>query len=137
MPNIKDSTEALNIRLGSDIKFPIEGAVETVKGLDTLLQDIQQLLLTVPGERIFRPDYGCTLRTFVWENIQMVANEGVNSIRNSLDRYEPRIEVINISSSVNENSGLVTFNILFTVKETDDVVNLVFPFRADTQLSFA
>jgi phage baseplate assembly protein W len=137
MPNIQDRNETINVRLGSDLKFPINGNTETINGLDILLQDIQQLLLTVPGERVFRPNYGCTLRTFIWENIETVETEGANSIRRSLNEFEPRIDVINVTSESNENSGLVTFDILFSVKETDSVVNLVFPFRIGTQLSFA
>lgn len=137
MANIKSKEQSLKARLGSDLKFPIQNNFEPVSGLEVLLQDIQRLLLTVPGERVGRPLFGCNLRTQLWENIHIAALDGAASIREALDNFEPRITVINIDSTINENTGLITFNIQFVVNETDTAVNLVFPFRSGTQLSFA
>lgn len=128
--NLKD-------RLGSDLRFPIVNSFNPISGLDLLIQDIQQVLLTVPGERINRPDFGCTLRNQIWENIQTAANHGAASIRDALERFEPRITVTDIGSDINENTGLITFNIQFIVNDTDTALNLVFPFRAGTNLSFS
>lgn len=136
MANSNLNKDSLEIRLGSDLKFPISGSFAPISGLDLLLQDIQQLLLTVPGERVNRPDYGCSLRNQIWENIDVVVIEAPNSIRASLELYEPRIQVLGVGVvEVNENTGLIAFNINFRVKETDQNVNLVFPFRTGTQLS--
>lgn len=128
--------QSLKERLGSDLKFPIAGSFQAISGVDLLLQDIQQLLLTIPGERPGRPDYGCTLRNQIWENIDVAAINGEVSIREALDRFEPRITVINIGSSVNRNTGLITFSIKFQINNDDSTLNLVFPFRVGTQLSF-
>ncbi len=137
MSNIKSKEQSLKARLGSDLKFPIKDNFEPISGLDVLIQDIQRLLLTIPGERVSRPLFGCNLRTQIWENIHISAEEGSASIRESLDNFEPRITVINIDSTINENTGLITFNIQFIVNETDTALNLVFPFRSGSQLSFA
>jgi hypothetical protein len=137
MTEIKTVQESLKIRLGSDLKFPIEGSFDTVNGLELLLQDIQQLLLTIPGERVFRPDFGCNLRNQIWENMAAGQINGAASIRQALETFEPRITIINVTSESNENTGLITFNIQFLVSNTDTSINLVFPFRTGTQLSFA
>lgn len=137
MATIKSKEESLKARLGSDLKFPINGNFESTSGVNVLLQDIQQLLLTVPGERVNRPDYGCNLRNQIWENMAIVSEHGAAAIREALDRFEPRITVTNVDSTVNENTGLVLFNIQFIINSTDTSVNLVFPFRAGTALSFA
>lgn len=137
MAAIKSTEESLKVRLGSDLKFPLSGNFEAIAGVDLLLQDIQQLLLTVPGERVNRPDFGCNLRNQIWENIQVAAEQGAASIQVALDTYEPRITLLNIDSSINENTGLITFNIQFVVNSTDTAVNLIFPFRAGTSLSFS
>lgn len=136
MEKIKSQEESLNVRLGSDVKFPITGSFTAISGLNVLLQDIQQLLLTIPGERPMRPNFGCSLRTLVWENMGLAVQEGQAAIRESLERFEPRITVTNVSGEANYNTGLITFNIQFIVKSTDTSVNLIFPFRAGTQLSF-
>lgn len=126
----------LNERLGSDIKFPINGSIEVVNGTNLLIQDIEQLLLTVPGERLNRPDFGCNLRNQIWENIDDAALEGASSIEESLDRYEARITLLNVDYEVNRNTDLITYNIQFNINANNTQVNLVFPFRVGTQLSF-
>jgi phage baseplate assembly protein W len=127
----------LDVRLGSDLKFPLAGNFESISGLDLLLQDIQQLLLTIPGERVFRANYGCNLRNQIWENIDVAASEGAAAIEESLDTYEPRITVQDVSAELNRNTDLIIFRILFEINNTDTSVNLVFPFRTGTQLSLA
>lgn len=137
MAKIKSAQENLKSRLGSDLTFPISGNFESVAGLDLLLQDIQRLLLTIPGERPMRPNFGCNLRNQIWENMEAARIQGAASIREAIELFEPRITLIGVNSDVNDNTGLITFNIQFVVNNTDTAVNLVFPFRAGTQLSFA
>lgn len=127
----------LKERLGSDLKFPIIGSFQPIDGLALLIQDIQLLLLTVPGERVNRPTWGCPLRTYVWENIDDLIIKGPSIIKKALQDYEPRITVNSVSGIPNYNTGLVSFKINFTVKATNSPVNLVFPFRSGTALSQA
>jgi len=137
MPKISSRDESLKERLGSDLRFPLNSTFSHISGLNLLIQDIQQLLLTTPGERVNRPEFGCSLRTQIWENIHTAASAGAASIRDALERFEPRITVTSITSTINENTGLITFNIKFLVNNTDTALNLIFPFRAGTQLSFS
>lgn len=133
----KQAKQTLDVRLGSDARFPIAGNFESIKGLELLLQDIQQLLLTMPGERVMRPEWGCGLRAQIWENIDEVASSGIGDIETSLNKYEPRITVTSVTSTINRNTDLVTFKISFLVKSTDISVNLIFPFRTSSVISAA
>lgn len=138
MAIIKSQKASLDIRLGSDLKFPIVDNFQPVAGVDLLLQDIQRLLLTIPGERVSRPDFGCNLRNQIWENMSSAGEFGAAAIQEALDSFEPRIQLLAVNTvEVNENTGLITFNIQFVIIDTDTSVNLVFPFRAGTSLSFA
>lgn len=137
MAKITSTKQNLQNRLGSDLLFPIAGNFKSVSGVDLLLQDIQRLLLTIPGERPMRPGFGCNLRNQIWENMESARTQGAASIREALELFEPRITLLNVQSSANDNTGLITFNIQFVVNSTDTAINLVFPFRAGTQLSFA
>lgn len=132
---IKD--DSINIRLGSGLSFPIEGSFEVISGIPLLIQEMEQLLLTIPGERVGRPDFGCHLRDQIWENIYQAAEDGASSIETALNKFEPRITDAEVDYDVNENSGLITFSIHFLIINTDNAVNLVFPFRSGTALSFA
>jgi phage baseplate assembly protein W len=137
MARINSLKSSLSTRLGSDTKFPISGNFQTISGQDVLLQDIQMLLLTIPGERPMRPDFGCNLRNQIWENESQVVFTGAAAIRESLLLFEPRITVVSVTGNLNENTGLITFNISFVIKTTDTALNLIFPFRVGTQLSFS
>ena len=132
--NINDSIQA---RLGSDMKFPINGKFETINGVNLLLQDIQLLLLTDPGERVMRPDIGAGLGNLVWENMDVAEQRGADFIRAAIANYEPRISLIDIDSTVNENTNLIVYTLKFIINNTDSVFNLVFPLRTGTDLSFA
>ena len=137
MALITSGQQNLIDRLGSDVAYPLSGSFQSRSGVDLLLQDIQRLLLTIPGERPNRPDFGCNLRGQLWENIYTAATDGAAAITEALQNYEPRISVINVDSTINENTGLIIFNVQFNIIDTDTNINLIFPYRAGTQLSFA
>ena len=132
-----NSSVTLKERLGSDTKMPIAGNFEPIDGIALLIQDIQLLLLTMPGERVMRPTWGCTLRNYIWENIDTLVAEGPTTIVNALNTYESRITVLSVSASANRNTGLVTFKIRFNINATNSPYTLVFPFRSGTALSQA
>jgi phage baseplate assembly protein W len=51
-----------------------------------------QLLLTVPGERVHRPNFGTRLRTSVFEQLDSIAMEEiVDDIKSALSQFEPRL----------------------------------------------
>lgn len=117
--------------LGQDTKLPINGKFQKVTGVDTVVQDIQILIGTVPGERVHRPNYGCRLYTRVWDNIDDVANLGVIDIRDAIIDYEPRVDLIEVSAQIERNTGTVRFSIIFNIKDTNTPQNLVFPFQTN------
>lgn len=56
--------------------------------------DLVQLLLTAPGERVMRPDFGTLLRQFIFSNItrsNLIALR--ENILDAIARYEPRITI--------------------------------------------
>ena len=59
--------------------------------------DILQLLLTIPGERVMRPDWGTLLKPSLFEmNDEAARNALASNITRQLARYEPRISVTSI-----------------------------------------
>jgi len=135
IPPITSWQDSLNERLGADLKFPLGGSFTPIAGLDVLIQDIQTILLTIPGERVNRPDFGSGLRTLVWENLDEAALLGKAMIKESLSQWEPRILVTAVEVNINRNSDLLTFLIKFTVLSTDINASLVFPFRSSQDIS--
>ncbi len=56
--------------------------------------DLLQLLLTVPGERVMRPTFGVPLRSFVFEQL---INSDISSlesaIASAINTWEPRVAI--------------------------------------------
>jgi phage baseplate assembly protein W len=106
------------------------GGIAMVSGDTELVQAMQLILLTYPGERPMRPEFGSRLRDYVFAdatgmNAALLARE----VRMSLAMWEPRvdIEAVDVVPDV-QDVGMFHIDIAYTVKGTNDRRNLVFPF---------
>jgi phage baseplate assembly protein W len=106
------------------------GGIAMVSGDTELVQAMQLILLTYPGERPMRPEFGSRLRDYVFAdattlNASLLARE----VRMSLAMWEPRVDVeqVDVVPDV-EDVGMFHIDIQYTVKGTNDRRNLVFPF---------
>ncbi len=82
------------------------GRVEMVEEDASLRQAILLLLSTSPGERVMRPDYGCSLRHLVFSpNDETTAGLAIHYVRQALERWEPRIEILKLDAGRGEGAG--------------------------------
>ena len=76
------------------------GGIETLLDQDLVRQAIHLLLTTRRGERVMRPDYGCELDRLVFlPNDPTTAGLAIHYVRRALDRWEPRIEILELDAS--------------------------------------
>ncbi|WP_328455237.1 MULTISPECIES: GPW/gp25 family protein [unclassified Amycolatopsis] len=120
--------------IGRGWAFPLgvgpTGGIAMAEGHAELVQAMQLILSTYPGERPMRPEFGCPLRDFVFGNVDVDLASGlVEVVRYALRRWEPRVEVEDVSVRPDpDNGSLVYIDIQYTPKATNDQRNLVFPF---------
>ena len=77
---------------------------------------LRNLIMTSPGERRFQPDYGCNIRRFLFENIsEYVTGLIKDVIKESIDKYEPRVRVLDILVIANEATNSYEVTIVFEV----------------------
>ena len=99
---------------------------------------IRVVLLTAPGERLMRPQFGCRIWDLMFEPVNHNLLGLVSqAVRDALAQWEPRIDVDDVRPvQDDEDSGLVHIQITYRVKSTNDRRNLVYPFyvipREDT-----
>lgn len=117
--------------LGKDTTAPIADTFKPIEGVSEVNQCIQLLIATIPGERVMRPNYGCRLYTRVWSNIDSVASDGLSDIREALENFEPRIDLISVTSKIFRDEGRVIFAVRYRIKDENTIENLVFPFNAN------
>ena len=83
------------------IRFPLgyspEGFFYKTKTiLEQAKSNLQNLLLTTPGERVFQPNFGSQLKSIVFEQGQDIPNRVEEAIRTSVDSFSPHINIINV-----------------------------------------
>ena len=120
--------------LGSGLAFPLgvdrRGTVSLAHGEEDIDQAIGIVLGTAPGERPMRPEFGCRVHDFVFETIDAATIGRLETeIREALDRWEPRIELLSIDFDLSGvGDGRLLIDIGYRVRSTNHERNLVHPF---------
>ncbi len=120
--------------IGRGFLFPLRvdqhGSIALSNGAADLESSVRMVLVTAPGERVMRPDFGCRIWELLFEPIN--ANTlGLMSVavREALGRWEPRIAVEEVVVEPDaREEGAVLIRISYVVRATNDRRNLVYPF---------
>lgn len=81
------------------LRVAATGGIEMVEEEASVRQAILLLLSTVPGERVMRPEYGCALERLIFSpNDDTTAGLALHYVRQALDRWEPRIDVLRLDA---------------------------------------
>lgn len=93
-------------------------------------QSLQILLSTIPNERIFRPEYGCNTKAWVFSKINETQKTLItDDIEQAILTGEPRILIEKIEfNETNASEGYLEINLFYIVKETNSRRNMVYPF---------
>ena len=90
--------------------------------------NLQNLLLTTPGERIFQPEFGSQLKFIVFEQGQDIPSRIEETIRSSVDKFLAYINIINVFTTQQDNT--VNVSIEFSVPLNPDTIEILnFDFR--------
>jgi Bacteriophage baseplate protein W len=125
---------AMDRILGTGIAFPLQadqrGSLSLVHGEHDVEQAIGIILGTAPGERPMRPEFGCGVHDFVFDRIDSdTVGRMEDAVRMALDRWEPRIEVLDVLFDVDRaDRGELFIEIRYLLRTTSSVRSLVFPF---------
>jgi len=90
---------------------PITGDITLLKNENAIKQAVKNVVLTMRGEKFFRPFFGTKLRSALFEFLDpIMADEITVSIEDALKVYEPRVTVDNIEyiDNIDDNSVEVT-----------------------------
>ncbi len=95
---------------GQGISFPPrlgpDGRLAWSSGPDNIREGIQVTLLTARGERLMLPDFGGSLRTFLFEpNTTATRRLVQEDIEKALGAWEPRISVQSVDVAADSNDS--------------------------------
>jgi phage baseplate assembly protein W len=100
---------------------------------ESVRQSIVIILSTAKGERVMRATVGCGLHELVFA-VNSSATQGMAAfhVREALQDWEPRIDVLNVVASSGGLQGeQLLIDIDYRVRLTDSRYNLVYPFYVD------
>ena len=115
------------------IRFPLDHSPEgffykTKTVLEQSKANLQNLLLTTPGERIMQPEFGSQLKFIVFEQGQDIPERIEETIRSSVDKFLAYVNVINVFTTQQDNT--VSVSIEFSVPLNPDAIEILnFDFR--------
>lgn len=106
-----------------------KGAV-LVSAEEDIRQSLWILLSTLPGERIFRFDYGCDIRQWVFSKMNLSEKTLITDvIEQAIISGEPRVLLESVDVQIKDfNEGILEIQLYYIVKETNSRSNMVYPF---------
>ncbi len=120
--------------LGRGLAFPLQydprGGIALASGEHDIAQAIKIILMTAPGERVMRPEFGCRIHELVFAP-HNASTEGlvIHYVEQALERWEPRIDVQEVDVSTDPGrDGALLVEIKYRVKDTHDERSIVYPF---------
>lgn len=120
--------------LGTGVGFPVapdeDGRLGTATGTEDVEQAIRILLGTAKGERVMRPEFGCSIHDYAFAVVDATTLTRVEtSVREALARWEPRVVVEDVTVSTGDLAeGRLLVEIGYRVRATNAPGNLVYPF---------
>ena len=101
---------------------PLNDDLIAIKNENAIARSLRNIVFTTPGEKFFNQSFGSRISESLFENIdEITATIIVDEIRQSIDNYEPRVEVDDVKAFPNyENNS-------FDVTITYDVIGSEIP----------
>jgi len=95
---------------------PISGDVPIIKNEDAIKQSVKNIVLTIRGEKPFRPFFGSSVSTSLFENFGLSEIDTITTnIEDALSAYEPRIRVTDIDVLDDVDANALEFTINYTI----------------------
>ena len=116
--------------LSISFKFnPLSGDLIALKNENAIARAVRNIVLTTPGEKFFDPDFGSSVSEILFENVDDITAISIqDEIKNCLQNYEPRVEIIDVK--VDPNFDENQFDVIITYR----IVGIDLP---PSQLEFA
>jgi len=123
-PLTKKQTLYSDLRKDLEIN-PITKDLALRRDEDAVKESIVNLVLTNRGERLFRPNMGGGIQNMLFENNTPATLKLIQeSVKDTINTYEPRASLIDVETYSNYNETTVTVNVIFYVRNRQEPVSV-------------
>ena len=95
---------------------PLNEDLIALKNENAIARSIRNIVFTTPGEKFFNPSFGSRITESLFENIDdITATIIVDEIRESIENYEPRVELNNVEAFPDYDNNSFDLVITYTI----------------------
>ena len=95
---------------------PLNEDLIAIKNENAIARSIRNIVFTLPGEKFFNPSFGSRITESLFENIDdITATIIVDEIRESIQNYEPRVDLNNVEAFPNYENNSFDLTITYTI----------------------
>ena len=113
--NVKNRDQISNKWTYNDISTPFTNDFKGNKDVAAVRGSIANILNWRKGQRILYPQFGNDLESFIYENVNDIMIKNIKKSVTSMLSDEPRINVINIIVTPQDNSLGIRINVEYSI----------------------
>ena len=99
---------------------PLNDDLIALKNSSAIARSIRNIVFTQPGEKFFNPDFGSRITESLFENMDEVSALAIrDEIENSITRFEPRVNVIEVKVIPNFEANEMNATIVYELVGID------------------
>ena len=99
---------------------PLSRDLIALKNTNAIARSIKNIVFTLPGEKWFNQNFGSRITSSLFENINdITANIIVDEITESITRYEPRVNLVNVRVYANNDNATFDATITYDIIGAD------------------
>ena len=112
-PGFKDISMSFQV---NPLNFDLIG----LKNENAIARSVRNIVFTLPGEKFFDEEFGSRISASLFENIDDIsATIIVDEITQSIERYEPRVSLINVEAFPNFDNNSFDVLIVYDIIGAD------------------
>jgi|DEB0MinimDraft_6_1074348.scaffolds.fasta_scaffold32106_2 phage baseplate assembly protein W len=106
-------------------KSPVSSDLTVRKDEESVKEAIKNILLTDRGERLMQPNLGGHLKAMLFENITPGVLKTIeDQVRTTLDIYEPRAELLDVTVSSLVDDNTVRVRVEFMIRNQSNPISV-------------
>ena len=99
---------------------PLSNDLIALKNENAIARSVKNIVFTLPGEKFFNEEFGSRITASLFENINDVtASIIVDEITQSINEYEPRVELIEVEAFPNYDNNTFDVMIVYEIIGVD------------------